>query len=204
MYGHGLFRYTLLKHISSCFSSTKYRPITPVMLTFSTNARNKSGMPLLTFGRQLLHPRSWQMQARAVSRDSNKIVMNHISQSQPCIGHGLNFQHVRFMSFRDYMKTENKFASYFVRSSFVIGFALFCAFLYASYSIGDRQKRGFTDVFMGSLSRPRLYRYKEFVIPSMFEPIMTDLEGFQVREDDIFLVSFPRSGLLLLCHLNLL
>lgn len=79
--------------------------------------------------------------------------------------------------------------------SFGIGGALLLAMLYKWTCKAVRRLQGIEDVKDPVFGlRPIMIRYKDVILPKFTSNILKDVESFEVREDDVWVVSYPRSG----------
>ena len=143
---------------------------------------------------------------KASCRVANCTIWNHTFQAYPCNHCRIQetcFQQVRQKyDLNDYKKsTSNTMdlvnAGLAGLMLIAVGSLIYVGYKCVSLVISNwrLQNKGYAYTTMAHLNKPELYRYKEFVIPAQMEPVLNKNQGFKVREDDIFLASFPRSGL---------
>jgi len=85
-----------------------------------------------------------------------------------------------------------QFASY---GSFGIGGCILLAVILRELEKGKQRIKGIErikDPLLGR--RPKMILYKDVMLPNFVEKTIDDIEKFQVREDDVWIVSYPRSG----------
>ncbi|KAL3882635.1 hypothetical protein ACJMK2_028959 [Sinanodonta woodiana] len=78
--------------------------------------------------------------------------------------------------------------------SFGIGGILVLAILGREFNKARLRFRGIVQVDDSAWRRVKLYKYKDVSIPGHVVTILDNIENFKVREDDIWVVSYPRSG----------
>ncbi|KAJ8314737.1 hypothetical protein KUTeg_006887 [Tegillarca granosa] len=88
---------------------------------------------------------------------------------------------------------SNKFL-YATYLSFGMGGLLLLAAIYRGVNKYINKLQGVEEVADSVFgSRPMMIKYKEVVLPIFTSKILKDIESFEVREDDVWVVSYPRS-----------
>ena len=60
--------------------------------------------------------------------------------------------------------------------------------------------KGIQEMAVPAWRRVKLYKYKDVSLPGFVVNQLDDIEKFEVRPDDVWVVSFPRSGLIYCIH----
>ncbi|BFZ24860.1 hypothetical protein BsWGS_27898 [Bradybaena similaris] len=76
-----------------------------------------------------------------------------------------------------------------------IGTCLLCAIGFRQYSAFVRRAQGIEELHVREYGRrPHLFRYRGYVLPAYIINNIKAIHTFDVREDDIWVVSFPKAG----------
>ena len=78
--------------------------------------------------------------------------------------------------------------------SFGIGAVLITAIIAREVKRARMKFRGIYEMNVPAWRRVKLYNYKDFALPEFVINQLEDVEKFEVKSDDVWVVSFPRSG----------
>ena len=78
--------------------------------------------------------------------------------------------------------------------SFGIGGILLSAIAFREIKKVRLRWRGIVEIDDPAWRRVKLYKYKDCAIPGFVVNQIDDIENFEVKEDDVWVISFPRSG----------
>ena len=78
--------------------------------------------------------------------------------------------------------------------SFGIGAVLITAIIAREVKRTKMKFRGIYEMNVPAWRRVKLYKYKDFALPQFVINQLEDVEKFEVKSDDVWVVSFPRSG----------
>ena len=78
--------------------------------------------------------------------------------------------------------------------SFGIGVVLITAIIAREVKRMRMRFRGIHEMNVSAWRRVKLYKYKEVALPGFVINQLEDVEKFEVKPDDVWVVSFPRSG----------
>ena len=82
-----------------------------------------------------------------------------------------------------------------IYGSFAIGAGLFIAIGIKEYNKFKLKNKGIKLLSIKEWGRLKLYSYKGYVLPDFIINQFDDLINFETRSDDVWVVSFPRSGM---------
>ena len=87
--------------------------------------------------------------------------------------------------------------TFFTYLSCAIGVCLVGTILYEQFKKLGRTALGMEPLKIREYGRrPFLFRYRGFILPDWLVDDVKDIHEFPVREDDIWIVSFPKSGII--------
>ncbi|XP_059166322.1 sulfotransferase 1E1-like isoform X2 [Physella acuta] len=90
---------------------------------------------------------------------------------------------------------KNQMLLLFTYLSGLIGAGLLTAIVFRQYSRMSRRAQGVEDIKIGHYGRrPHLFRYRGYVYPDYVINDLRSIHQFDSREDDVWVVSFPKSG----------
>ena len=84
--------------------------------------------------------------------------------------------------------------------SFGIGAVLITAIIAREVKRMRLSFKGIHEMAVPAWRRVKLYKYKDVSLPGFVVNQLDDIEKFEVRPDDVWVVSFPRSGLIYCIH----
>lgn len=97
-------------------------------------------------------------------------------------------------SFKQPMQ-KNQMLLLFTYISGFIGAGLLTAIVFRQYSRMSRRAQGIEDIKIRHYGRrPHLFKYRGYVYPDYVVSDLRSIHQFDSREDDIWVVSFPKSG----------
>ena len=81
-----------------------------------------------------------------------------------------------------------------IYGSFAVGAFLLMAIFFREFKKQKLRLKGIHPFRVSCLRKLQLYRYKDFVLPDFVVNNLDDIQSFEGRPEDIWVVSFPRSG----------
>lgn len=136
----------------------------------------------------------------------------NLKMSHRLIKHGIGNSHVSTVysnSFRNFSLSQPKFIHkerrsvkntlimYSIYGSMLTGTCIFLYILYDTLKKRSERKKGYESLNTRETGGMRLTKYKGYVLPEIAALNVEDIQTFETSEEDVWLVSYPRSGELL-------
>ncbi|KAL4233403.1 sulfotransferase [Mactra antiquata] len=133
----------------------------------------------LTSCRTLTNHEHKQLERQCVPTDCRKIINRHSSTKS---------------SDSENSASRRQALMYAIYGSFALGACLWFAIFLKWFKKKRLLLRGIQSMYVPEFKKLELYKYKDFVLPEFVINTLDDIEKFDTCADDIWVVSFPRSG----------
>lgn len=149
-------------------------------------------LPERCISRQLISKRTSVFVSSALSR----VILNEKCRSKSQNYYYKTYKNQRSKSSlgEESVQTKSQLIMIPIYGSFVMGFFLLLAIALREWKKMQLRHKGIEQMYEKAFGRAKMYTYKGVVLPEFIVEQFDDLQKFETRADDIWVISFPRSG----------